>query len=115
MDLKSIRGCGRAAVIANRRGQKVQLEIRVADAGPASDEGAGLEVIGGAEPGAERQPLKTDPRACEKPEMRIQRNRTRARLLHIDLEMVLQAGAHARPVGDDLHSVLAELLRRADS
>ena len=58
---------------------------------------------------------QSDPRAREKPEMRVQRDRARAGLLHVDLEVVLQVGADARAVGDDLDAVLAKLLRRPDA
>ena len=47
-----------------------------------------------------------DLRAREEPEMRVQRDRPRAGLLHVDLQMVLQVAADAGPVGDHLDAVL---------
>ena len=53
MHLEAVRGRRGAAVIADRRRQEVQLQVGVGDAGARADEGAGLEMVGGAEPGAE--------------------------------------------------------------
>ena len=56
-------GCGRAAVIARRDRQEVILQVGMLDAGMAADEAAGLEMVGGAETGAEERPLACRPGA----------------------------------------------------
>ena len=49
-----------AAVVADRHRQEMKLDVRVADAGAAADEAAGLEMIAGAEPVVAQQPARTD-------------------------------------------------------
>src|SRR5687767_6154193 len=104
-----------APVVTDRRGQEVKLEIGIRNACLAPNEGASLEMVGGAEPGAERHPLQADPRPREKAEMRVERDRALADLLHIDFQMILQVGANAWTVGHDLDPLFAQIVRRTDA
>jgi hypothetical protein len=65
MRLEAVRlGC-RLAVVAHGGGDEVILDIRIVDAGGGAHEGGGLEMVGGAEPRLEEQPLCADQRLGE--------------------------------------------------
>ena len=74
-----------------------------------------LEMIGGAEAVPEQEPAQADQRLGEEVPVAIERDRLAALQLEVDFEMVLQVGAHAGPVGDDLDIVLSQVLPRADA
>src|SRR5882724_12249080 len=60
MGLETVARLTRTAVIAGRNRQEMILQVRMLDAGMAADESSGLEMIGGAENGAEERPLDAD-------------------------------------------------------
>ena len=92
-------------VVADRHRQEVEHQVRVPDLVVAPGEPAALEVVGRPGPAAAKQP----PRAHRGPVAPLQRRRHRdrllARVLDIDLQVVLQVLAHPRQVG---HHVDAE-------
>ena len=88
------------AVVRDRDRQEVVLEVGVADARAAADEAARLEMIGGAEPRAEEKPLDADPAHRQQVLRRVERDRLRARVLHVGFDVVLQVLADSGNVGD---------------
>ncbi len=80
----------------------MELDVRIAHAGARADEAAGLEMIGGAEAAPARKPVKADPGARNEARAAVERDRLLRGDLEIELEMVLQVLADARPVGDDV-------------
>ena len=50
----------RRPVVGDGERQEMILDVGVLDAGPAADEAAGLEMVGGAEPVAEQEPAQAD-------------------------------------------------------
>ena len=72
-------------------------------------------MVGGAEAAPEQQPARADQRLRHQVPVAVERDRPPARHLQVDLEMVLQVGADAGPVGDDRDAVLAQVRRRADA
>ncbi|MNX87351.1 hypothetical protein D3C86_1192770 [compost metagenome] len=50
MHLKAVAFCGRLAVIGNGHGQEMILDIGLFQTGCGTQEGAGLELVGGAKP-----------------------------------------------------------------
>jgi hypothetical protein len=95
MHLEAVAGGGRLAVVADGTGKKMVLDVGVLDAGLGADEGAGFEMVGGAEARAQEQPLGSDQALPEQIELGIERDRLRAADLEIDLQMVLQVLADA--------------------
>jgi hypothetical protein len=94
------------AVIADRAGQEMKLDVGVGyDARRRADEAAALELVGRARPGLEEQPLRPDQRLGEQVPVFVERDRLDAFLLDVELEVILQIGADARPVGDDIDAV----------
>src|SRR5262245_11269816 len=96
MDLETMTGCGRLAVIANGARQEMILDVGIFDALSGADEAAGFEMVGGAETSTEEQPLGPDQRLGDEVELGVQRHRLLAAHLEVNLEMVLQVLADAR-------------------
>ncbi len=97
------------AVVGDRDRQEVVLQVRVLHAGAAADEAAGLEVIGRAEARPEQQPFDADGALGDEVLRRMERDRLRARVLHVGFDVVLQVRADA---GNVRHRRDAELLQR---
>ena len=74
------------------------LQVRPVEFGVAADEAAGLELVAGADAGAQEQPLGTDRRLVVQLQRRGQRDRLLALVLQVHLKVVLQVGADARQV-----------------
>ena len=66
-------------------------------------------------PDAEEQPLRADERPLPLLQRRLHRHRLRARVLHVDLEMVLQVLADAGQVVHDVDAERRQLARVADA
>ena len=90
MRLEAVRLGRRLAVVAHRRREEVVLDVGIVDAGRRAHEGRRLELVGGAEPGLEEQPLRADQRLGERVEHRVERDRLGRFLLDVELQMVLQ-------------------------
>jgi hypothetical protein len=76
----------------------VVLQIRVLDTSARADERTSLEMAGRAEPSLHEEPLQADARLGPGPLRRVQRDRLGARVLDVDLEVVLEIAADARQV-----------------
>ena len=85
------------------------------DPGAAADEAAGLEMVGGAEAGAEEGPFHADQELAHRVHRLVEGDRLQAGVLDIDLEMVLQVAADTRQVGHHRHGQRAELVGRPDA
>ena len=106
---------GGLAVVAHGEGQEVVLDVRVLHAGAGADEAAGFEVVGGAEAIPEQEPARADQALGDKVPVAVERDRLAALHLQVDLQMVLQVGADAGPVGDHIDAVLLQVLAGADA
>ncbi len=95
------------AVVADRDRQEVVLQVGMLDAGAAPDEAAGFEMVGRAESLAQQQPFEADGAHGDEILRRVQRDRLRARVLHVGLEVILQVRADARHVRHDVDVELA--------
>ena len=96
MYLEAVSALGHAAVVADRQWQEVELQIRMTGVLHHAHETAGLEMRGRAGTPAIEQPAQTDPEPVPGPEQGIQRHRTASRVLHVDLEMILQMPTDVR-------------------
>src|SRR3546814_16718238 len=85
------------------------VQARVRDAGAWADEAGGLEVAGGAEAGLEEDPGDADHRLGPRLQRRVEGDRLRAGVLHVDLQVVLQVLADAQQV---VHAGNALLLKK---
>ncbi len=101
VDLVAVAALRSRAVVADRERQEVEHEVRIGDLVVAPDEAAALEVVRRAGAAAEEQPLESDPRLAPIGERRLHRDRLRALVLDVDLEMVLEVLADAGQVVDD--------------
>src|SRR5208283_415274 len=90
------------AVIPDRDRKKMEHQIRVRDALVATRESSDLEVVRRARAAPEEEPLGADPGPIPPFQRRRDRHRLRARVLDVDLEMVLQVLTDA---GKLLHHV----------
>ncbi len=93
----------------------MEHQVRVDDLVVAAREATGLEVVAGTGPATEDEPLEADPRPPPELQRRLHRDRLRAGVLDVDLEMVLQVLAHAGQVGHHGHAQRLELGRGADA
>ena len=103
------------AVVAHGRGQEVVLDVRPLDAGPGADEGAGFEVVGGAEAVLEQDPARPDQELGPGVELGVERDRLGAAELKVDLEMVAQILADPGQVVGDLDPGRAQNVARTDA
>ncbi|CEL31964.1 hypothetical protein SRM1_05338 [Pseudomonas fluorescens] len=87
-----------AAVVVNRYRQEVVLDVRPFEFRTRTDEAAGLELVAGADAGAVEQPLGTDGRLVVPEQRRVQRNRLGARILQVQLKVILQVFTDARQI-----------------
>ena len=115
MGLKAVLPRQRRTVVSHRHGQKMILNVRIANAGARPDETAAFEVIGGAEPVLAQQPAGTDQGAAQRPDGRVQGDGLLASHLKVELQMILKILAHAAKVCDDLDPELAQLGGRTHS
>jgi hypothetical protein len=76
----------------------VILQVRVAHIVIAANEGAGLEVIGGAKAFAEQQPLQPDAQLIPWPGGAVEGDGLRAGVLDVDLQVILQITTDPRQV-----------------
>jgi hypothetical protein len=60
LNLEAMAAEGKLAVIAHGGGQEVILDVGILNAGLRADKAAGFKVIGGSQPGFERQPFQAD-------------------------------------------------------
>ena len=72
-------------------------------------------MVGGPGPALSQQPLGADLGPVLHREVGRHRHRLRARVLHVDLEVVLEVLAHPRQVADHVDAQGAQLARRADA
>ncbi len=72
----------------------MEHQVRVVDLVVGPDEAAALEMIGGCRPLPGQDPLQTDERLSPFLEIGLHRDRFGAGVLDVDLEVVLQIGAH---------------------
>ena len=103
------------AVVADRDRQEMVLQVGMLDAGATPDEAAGFEMIGRAEALAQQQPFEADGAHRDEILRRVQRDRLRARMLHVGLEVILQVRAHARDIRHHVDVELFERLGIADA
>ena len=115
MRLKSVLFRQRGPVVGDRHRQKMELDVRIADARARADEAARLEMVRCAKPAPAHEPLQPDQPSREQPRMAVERDRLLRGHLEIELEMVLQVLADSRPVGDDVDPERSELRRRSDA
>ena len=94
MRLETVLRSAARSIVGHGHGQEVVLEIRVANAGAAADEAAGLEMVGRPESGAREQPPRADPSLGERIHHRVERHRLTARHLEVELEVVVQVLTH---------------------
>src|SRR6185295_855940 len=80
----------RGSVVGHRERQEMKLDVGVGHAHAASDEAAGLEMIGCAEPVLEEEPSRADDRPGKEAHRRIERDWLGAGDLEIELEVILQ-------------------------
>ena len=85
------------------------------DAGTAADEGAGLEVVGGAQAVVRQKPAQADHGAAEQPHVVVQADRQGTGLLHRDIGVVVQIGADAGQFGDHTDAMSAQIVGRTDT
>ena len=115
MHLEAMALGGRLAVVADGDGKEVILDVGLLDAGRRAKEGAGLELVGGTEPGLEQHPLRARHPLPEPRKPGIEGDRLQADLLEIELHVILKVGADARAVGLDLDAHVLQVLGRADA
>ena len=94
--LVAVAGRGRRAVVAHRDGQEVEHQVRVVDVVVAADEATGLEVVGRAGAAARKSHCAPIPGAAPFGQVRLHRHRLRARVLDVDLQVILEVLADAR-------------------
>ncbi|VTR66341.1 conserved hypothetical protein [Desulfosarcina cetonica] len=99
--LVAVSPMGRRAVVADGHRQEVELDVGIGHPVVATDEAAGLEMVGGRLAGAAEQPFETDPRLVVPLERRIHADRLFAGILHVQLEVVLQVAAHPGKILDN--------------
>ena len=90
------------AVVAYGDRQEMDLNVRVLDAGPRSNERSALEMIRCARTRSEQQPLNGGPGTTRKVPVLVQRYREFARLLHVDFQMILKVCSNAPPIAHNL-------------
>ncbi|MNQ61744.1 hypothetical protein D3C85_760650 [compost metagenome] len=104
-----------AAVVVNRYRQEVVLDVRPFELRTSTDETAGFELVAGADAGAVEQPLGTDGWLVVPEQRRVQRNRLSARVLQVQLKVILQVFTDARQVVDHRNVELVQQFGRADA
>ena len=110
MHLVAVLARRRRAVVADRERQEVEHEVRIGDVVVRAHEPARLEVVRRARAAAEEEPLRADQRPLPLLQRGLHRDRLRARVLHVHLEVVLQVLADA---GQVVHDGDAERLQLA--
>jgi hypothetical protein len=93
----------------------MEHQVRVPDLVVAPDEAATLEVVRRPGTAAQEQPLEADPWLAPVGERGLHRNRFRAAVLDVDLEMVLKVLADARHVDEGRDADSGEFRRVADA
>ena len=115
MNLETVTFGSRSAIVAHGDGQEVKLYVRVLHTCLGADEGASIEVVGGAGAGSSAKPLGARPRLAEQAPMAVQGYGLPASHLHGDFQVVLQVPADAGPVGGHRNPQLGQLVRRPDA
>ncbi len=85
------------------------------DARLAADKAARLEMIAGAEAFFEQHPVEPDFQFRERRHDVVERDRLRAFLLYIELQMILKILPDARQVRDNRNIKTTQIIRRADA
>src|SRR5258708_10244921 len=93
----------------------MKLDVRVAHAGAAADEAAGLEVVAGAEAVMPQQPAHADQRTAQERDLRVERDRLAGCDLEVELEVILEILTHAAQLVHERQAEGSELRRRSDA
>ena len=115
MGLEAVLLRQRGPVVAHGHGQEVILDVRVANAGAAADEAAGLEVVARSESIPGEQPAHADEGLAKRARVGIEGDGLRGGHLEIELQMILKVLADARQVVDHRDAVARELRGRPDA
>jgi hypothetical protein len=102
-------------MVVDRRGQEVELQVRMLDAGLGADEAAGLQVRGGADALAGQEPLHAAHRHAVRLGISVERDRLGAVLLDIHLQVLLEILPDAGQVVLHRDAGLLQMVRRADT
>lgn len=102
-----------AAVVIDGDREEVVLDVGPVEFLARADEAAGFELIAGTGAGAGEQPFCADGRLVPPLQCRRQRHRFGARVLEVDLQMILQVLADAGQVMHQLHIECAQRIGRA--
>ena len=115
MGLKPMLSCQRAAIIVNRHGEEVILDIGIGNSRPAADKATAFKLVAGSKPPTQEEPLRPDNRLTQQIGLAEQRDGLGAGHLEIKFQMILQIRADAGPVRDNGDAMFFQLLRRADA
>ncbi len=83
------------AIVAHRYGKKVILHIGILHSGTGANEGAGFEMVGGAEPALEQEPFESNAAFRKQTKLGIQRDRQQALVLEVNLQVIMEIFTHA--------------------
>ena len=97
------------AVIADRDGQEVVLDVGVFDACSGADKPGAFELVGRAKAGFPKHPLQPDLHFAADVPVGKQRDRLGCGLLDVEFQMILQVLADAGAVCDNLYPVFAQM------
>ena len=115
MGLKPMAPDRRLAIIAHRNGQEVELDIGIVDASARPHKATAFELVRGPRTGPREKPARADVGFADKAPVFVQADRLARGHLDVNLEVVLQVRADARPVGDNLDPQVVQVARRADT
>jgi hypothetical protein len=115
MRLEAVRARRGRAVVADRDGQEVELDVGILDACARADEAAGLELVRRPQPPARKQPLRADPGLAPEAPVGIEADGLLRGILDVELEVVLEVPPHARTIRDHGNSLLHQVLAGANS
>jgi len=93
----------------------VEHQVRIGDLLVRPHEPTGLEVVRRSGTAPKDEPPKTNPRALPFLQRRLHGYGLRARVLDVDLKVILQVLADAGKIMDDVHAERAQLVCVADA
>ena len=93
----------------------MELDVGKLDPRRRAHEGRDLELVGGAEPALQKQPLRPDQKLRRPVEVAVEGDRLAAAHLDVELQVVLQVRPDPGAVGDHRDPVLGEVRRRPDA